>query len=126
DPYIYFHRVRPYLYGWKDQPALPGGLLYEGVERFRGHRQKFRGETGAQSSIIPALDAALGIEHELDPLRAYLSEMRDYTPPSHSAFIDAVAAGPSIRRFVSARANRVLRGAYNACVRGVERFRTTH
>ena len=28
DPYIYFHRVRPYIHGWKDNPALGAGLIY--------------------------------------------------------------------------------------------------
>src|SRR5580704_12895081 len=89
DPYIYFHRVRPYLYGWKNQPALPDGMVYEGC--YEGKPQKFRGETGAQSGIIPSLDALLGITHRDDPLRAYLLEMRDYMPPAHLAFLDAVA-----------------------------------
>src|ERR1051325_1446258 len=53
DPYIYYNRVRPYLYGWKDQPALPDGLVYEGVLDYKGQPQKFRGETGAQSAIVP-------------------------------------------------------------------------
>ena len=36
DPYIYFERVRPYIHGWKDNPALPEGLIYEGVEKYEG------------------------------------------------------------------------------------------
>jgi indoleamine 2,3-dioxygenase len=127
DPYIYFQRVRPYLYGWKDQPALPDGLLYEGVERFRGQRQKFRGETGAQSSIIPSLDAALGISHREDPLRTYLTELREYAPPAHRSFADAVQCGLPIRKYVSDhRADDSLRDTYNACVLEIEQFRSTH
>src|SRR5207244_12638564 len=71
DPYIYYNRVRPYIHGWKDNQALPRGVLYEGVEDFRGAAQHFRGETGAQSSIIPALDAAFGVPHAQDALRLY-------------------------------------------------------
>jgi indoleamine 2,3-dioxygenase len=26
DPYVYYHRVRPYIFGWHNNPALPGGL----------------------------------------------------------------------------------------------------
>jgi len=26
DPYIYFHRVRPYIHGWKNHPDLPAGV----------------------------------------------------------------------------------------------------
>ena len=32
DPYIYFHRVRPYIFGWKDQPALPDGVFLSRAE----------------------------------------------------------------------------------------------
>ncbi|MEQ3648777.1 hypothetical protein [Hyphomonas sp.] len=31
DPYGYFHRVRPWIQGWKDNPALGDGLVYDGV-----------------------------------------------------------------------------------------------
>ena len=78
DPYIYYSRVRPYIHGWKNSPALPDGLVYEGVDAYQQKPQLFRGETGAQSSIVPALDAGLGIRHADDPLTQYLSEMRDY------------------------------------------------
>ena len=61
DPYIYFERVRPYIHGWRDNPALPNGLIYDGVERFKGQGQTFRGQTGSQSSIVPAMDALLNI-----------------------------------------------------------------
>jgi indoleamine 2,3-dioxygenase len=128
DPYIYFNRVRPYIHGWKDQPALPNGLVYEGVAAWGGRPRRFRGETGAQSSIVPALDAALGIEHRPDPLRPYLEEMRRYTPPEHRAFVEAIERGPSIRRHVLDRApgHPGLREAYNACVRGLAEFRSLH
>ena len=35
DPYIYFNRVRPYIHGWKNNPALPQGLIYTGVNYFQ-------------------------------------------------------------------------------------------
>jgi indoleamine 2,3-dioxygenase len=30
-PFIFYHRVRPFLAGWKSNPALPNGVKYEGV-----------------------------------------------------------------------------------------------
>ena len=60
DPYIYYHRVRPYIHGWRDHPLIPSGITYKGVAEYQGKPQQFRGETGAQSSIVPSLDAALG------------------------------------------------------------------
>ena len=83
NPYIYYNRVRPYIFGWKNNPATPEGVIYEGVDMFGGEPQFFRGETGAQSSIIPAVDALLSITHSEDPLRIYLDEMREYMPLAH-------------------------------------------
>ncbi len=126
DPYIYYNRVRPYIHGWKNNPALPNGLIYEGVEAYREQPQMFRGETGAQSSIIPTLDGLLGIEHADDPLRTYLMEMRFYMPPAHRRFIEAVETRSKVRQCVLESDDRNLRYAYNACVEGVQRFRALH
>jgi indoleamine 2,3-dioxygenase len=128
DPYIYFRRVRPYIHGWANQPSLPSGMVYEGVEEYAGKPQYFRGETGAQSSIIPALDAALGITHAEDMLRSYLNEMRDYMPPKHRGFIEAVEAGAPVREYVlrHSETHPTLRDLYNAAIDEVGKFRSTH
>lgn len=90
DPYIYYQRVRPYIHGWKDNPSLPQGVIYQGVREYQQQPQFFRGETGAQSSIIPCLDAILGVEHSDDPLVRYLIEMRLYMPATHRALLTAL------------------------------------
>ena len=126
DPYIYFHRVRPYIFGWRNNPSLPDGVIYEGVDEYKGVGQKFRGETGAQSAIIPAMDAVLGIDHERDELREYLMEMRMYMPPKHVAFIEAVEAGPSVRNFVAIAKRASLTTVFNDCVELVANFRAMH
>ncbi len=128
DPYIYFHRVRPYIHGWKDNPALPQGLIYEGVTETRGRPQQFRGETGAQSTIVPLLDALLGVKHAPDPLRSYLDEMRGYMPPGHREFLAAVLATGGVRKAVKAQraAHPELAETYDACLRWLESFRTLH
>jgi indoleamine 2,3-dioxygenase len=103
-------------------------VIYEGVEAYGGAPQKFRGETGAQSSIIPSLDAALGISHKDDPLRPYLMEMRAYMPPAHRVFIEALEQGRSIRHYVIEHCHQqpALRDVYNACVNWITRFRSLH
>jgi indoleamine 2,3-dioxygenase len=126
DPYIYFNRVRPYIHGWKNHPALPVGLVYDGVVEYGGKPQQFRGETGAQSSIVPALDALLGVAHADDPLRAYLMEMRQYMPPRHRAFVETVERAPAVRDYVLGRQETSLRDAYDRCVSFVEQFRARH
>ena len=126
DPYIYFHRVRPYIFGWRNNPSLPKGVIYEGVDEYKGVGQTFRGETGAQSAIIPAVDGVLGIDHEKDELREYLMEMRQYMPPQHVKFIEAVEAGPSVRNFVKSANNSKLTSIFNECVEIVADFRAKH
>lgn len=128
DPYIYYNRVRPYIHGWKNNPALPDGVVYEGVAPYAETGQFFRGETGAQSSIIPCLDALLGIEHKDDPLKAYLLEMQDYMPPAHRALIKELKDTARLRSFVIARKANSPRlvALYNSCVTLVEQFRHRH
>lgn len=126
DPYIYYHRVRPYMFGWKDNADMPNGMLYEGVAAYKGQPQQFRGETGAQSSIIPAFDAALGIVHEFDSMRAYLMEMRDYMPPPDRQFIEQLENGRSVRQFVQEQAKPSLRAAYNEAIHQLHQFRQLH
>jgi indoleamine 2,3-dioxygenase len=114
DPYIYFRRVRPYIHGWKDNPALGAGVVYRGVAQFREAPQAFRGQTGSQSSIVPSMDALLGVGHAADPLRAYLDELHIYRPPGHRRFIDDVRAESGVRSFVARAGRRALTQAYNA------------
>lgn len=126
DPYVYFHRVRPYIFGWRNNPALPNGVVYEGVEELLGRGMTYRGETGAQSAIVPALDGVLGIEHERDELREYLMEMREYMPPKHVKFIEAVEAGPSVRQFVRKVGRAKSSELFNQSVELLGDFRAMH
>ncbi|CAM9258716.1 unnamed protein product, partial [Hapterophycus canaliculatus] len=128
-PLIFYQRVRPFLSGWKTNPTLPDGVLYEGVS---SKRQRYHGGSAAQSTLFPALDAALGVSHSAHSSHAFLLEMRDYMPPGHRRLLEHLAdpACPSIRSFVEGfplhegeedreepRANGGA-GAGNACTSG--------
>ena len=126
DPYVYFHRVRPWIHGWKDNPALGEGLVYEGVAATAGKPQAFRGQTGSQSSIVPAVDALLGISHAGDPLRSFLDELHAYRPPRHRRYIEDLRAQSTLRAVVDKLANPVIRELYNDNIRKLARFRTRH
>lgn len=126
DPYIYFERVRPYIHGWKDNPALPNGIIYEGVERYGTAGQAFRGQTGSQSSIVPSMDALMGIGHAADPLKAYLDQLHIYRPPGHRHFMEDVRAASELRPFVERAQSKGLADAYNAIVQAVSDFRSRH
>lgn len=126
DPYVYFHRVRPWIHGWKDNPALGEGLVYEGVAATAGRPQAFRGQTGSQSSIVPAVDALLGIGHAGDPLRSFLDELHAYRPPQHRRYIEDLRAQSVLRAVVHKLGNPVIRELYNDNIRKLARFRTRH
>ena len=134
DPYVYYNRVRPYIHGWKNSPTLPNGLVYAGIGSYAGQPQQFRGETGAQSSIVPCFDAGLGITHAPGPLTTYLLEMRDYMPPRHRSFLEALERAtddlgrPLLSGYVRDRKSRnpELWSAYCACIDLLAQFREIH
>jgi indoleamine 2,3-dioxygenase len=126
DPYVYYNRVRPYIHGWKGNPAMPEGLVYEGVSKYGRKPQSFRGQTGSQSSIVPVMDALLGIAHENDPLREYLDELHQYRPPRHRLYIEHVGQQSRLRALMKETKDAELVGLYNSIVEHVHKFRGRH
>ena len=122
DPYVYYHRVRPFIFGTKDNPDLRKGLIYQ--SQFDNKPQFFRGETGAQSSIMPFLDGALGIYHTQDHLRHYLNEMRDYMPPEHRNAIEHVENISNAKALI--HESKKLINEYNKCLEEIRIFRAQH
>ena len=106
----------------KDNPDLKKGLIYE--NQFNNKPQFFRGETGAQSSMIPYLDGALGIYHTNDHLRHYLNEMRDYMPPEHRKLIEDVETKSNAKHFI--HQSKKLISEYNKCLEEIRIFRAQH
>ena len=122
DPYVYYHRVRPFIFGTKDNPDLKKGLIYK--NQYNNKPQFFRGETGAQSSIMPFLDGALGIYHTEDHLRHYLNEMRDYMPPKHRRSIEIVEKRSNAKSCILE--SKKLTFEYNKCLEEIRIFRAQH
>lgn len=78
NPKLYITRVRPWIFGWKGNPDLPDGVIFDGVN---DNKPTFlRGETGAQSTIIPSMDVVLGVTHKRDALREMLAELEAFRP----------------------------------------------
>ncbi|MEU7581331.1 hypothetical protein AB0B50_27430 [Streptomyces sp. NPDC041068] len=126
DPYIYYNRVRRFLFGWKNNPAFPQGISYEGVEAFGGRPQEFSGETGAQSAIVPFLDTVFGISDEQDPLADYMMSLRAYLPPAHRAFVEEVGTRVDLRGHLLERRPAEAVAAYNECIESMHAFRELH
>ncbi|XP_017517375.2 indoleamine 2,3-dioxygenase 2 isoform X6 [Manis javanica] len=122
DPDIFYAVIRIFLSGWKDNPALPAGLIYEGVS---GEPLKYSGGSAAQSSVLHAFDAFLGVRHSKGSAE-FLHRMRDYMPPSHKAFIEEIHLAPSLRDHILASGDGQLLAAYNQCLEALAELRSYH
>jgi len=126
DPYVYYTRVRPYIAGIKQNPLTSNGVVYEGTKDI--NPRFYRGETGAQHTLIPGLDGALGVVHKAGILRDYLMEMREYMPPKHRVFIEYCETESKITAMVkkAGKKNASVVESYNLCLTWLERFRSKH
>lgn len=142
NPKDYITLVRPWIFGWNNANAdFPDGVSFN----FAGGdsvQTKLRGETGAQSTIVPSLDVVLDIHHSQDELRVMLKELEAYRPTPHRDFLHqlrSICYGPSavesiapssphlLRYFVNQNLNnsRLVR-AFNDCIGNVWAFRAIH
>jgi indoleamine 2,3-dioxygenase len=87
DPALYYKTFRPYIRFFEN-------VVYEGVET---GPLDFRGETGAQSSIMPTLVALMKIPHRPSMLTDHLAAMRDFMPAEHRELIAEVQKLPPLR-----------------------------
>ncbi|XP_040346311.1 indoleamine 2,3-dioxygenase 2 [Herpailurus yagouaroundi] len=122
DPDIFYAVIRIFLSGWKDNPAMPVGLIYEGVSP---EPLKYSGGSAAQSTVLHAFDEFLGICHSKESAD-FLHRMREYMPPSHKAFIEEIHSTPSLRDHILSSGNGQLLTAYNQCVEALAELRSYH
>ncbi len=111
---VYFRKVRPYIFGFND-------IAYEGC--FGNARQTYRGETGAQSSIVPTMLMALGVCHKNSLLTQHLEDMQTYMPAPHRLFIREQV---SVREFVLRCGAGRVKECYNECLNELIAFRSRH
>lgn len=99
DHRLYHRTFRKYIRFFED-------VHYEGVSQAP---ISYRGETGAQSSIMPLLVGLMKIRHRPSALTNHLADMRHYMPVEHRALIEVVEQLPDLRRWASpANFNHVL------------------
>ncbi|XP_036065195.1 indoleamine 2,3-dioxygenase 2 [Onychomys torridus] len=122
DPDIFYTVIRLFLSGWKDNPAMPVGLVYEGVAT---EPLRYSGGSAAQSSVLQAFDEFLGIRH-CKGNAGFLHRMRDYMPPSHKAFLEDLHSAPSLRDYVLTSGAGCCLMAYNQCVEALVELRSYH
>ena len=116
---VYYHQVRPYIFSFEN-------VKYETCW---DEPQTFRGETGAQSSCVPALQIALGVQHKESMLTKHLRDMRTYMPKKHRDFLGNLEkhwfenGNTSLRDYALDSEGVDL---YNDCIQQLAAFRTTH
>ncbi len=110
DPNLYFKTFRPYI-------RFIENIRFEGTDL---PEQSQRGETGAQSSIMPALVSFMKIPHKQTMLTEHLHDMRRYMPDTHRQFISWIETSvDDFRDLVSA-------DAFNGVLRAMAEFRQVH
>lgn len=109
DPALYHKTFLPYI-------RFLENVIYEGVD---DRPVNYRGETGAQSSIMPLLIALMKIPHQQSQLTNHLRDMRRFMPAEHRAVIAEVEALPSVRDVAQS-------DAFNNILDAMAVFRETH
>jgi indoleamine 2,3-dioxygenase len=128
-PAYFWETLRLHLNGWEKIKSPDGketGIRFEGVattDQTPSH--SYRGASGAESSIIPALDAALGVKHELNGMFQTLLSFKTYMPVEHQIKISLLSRS-QISEVVRQSKSKTLFTAWEDAIHGVKCFRLGH
>jgi indoleamine 2,3-dioxygenase len=109
DPALYYRTFRPYI-------RFFDHVVYEGVS---AAPLDYRGETGAQSSVIPTLSAFMKVPHRPSILTNHLADMLNFMPAEHRALIAQVRNLPDVRPAAE-------KAVYNDVLEAMAVFREVH
>lgn len=115
---VYYSKVRPYIFSYDS-------VVYDGCGGGRTPLS-YRGETGAQSSCIPAFQTALGVKHKNSMLTTHLKDMRNYMPLEHRNWLASLEAVTSVDNLRTLAEKNGLKDEYNKCLGRLISFRTKH
>ncbi|KID87799.1 indoleamine 2,3-dioxygenase-like protein [Metarhizium guizhouense ARSEF 977] len=76
---------RTFIFGITSQSMFPHGVVYEGLND--GKPMSFRGESGANDSMVPLMDNLLQVPMPNTPLTDILQDFRKYRPSNHKDFL---------------------------------------
>ncbi|RDA83122.1 hypothetical protein CP532_2739 [Ophiocordyceps camponoti-leonardi (nom. inval.)] len=79
---------RTFIFGITSQSMFPNGVVYEGLND--NQPLSFRGESGANDSMVPLMDNLLQVPMPDTPLTQILKDFRQYRPSNHKAFLQFV------------------------------------
>jgi hypothetical protein len=119
-----YTNFRTFIFGITSQSMFPNGVVYEGVSE---EPLSFRGESGANDSMIPMCDNLLQVQMPETPLTDILKDFRQYRPGNHREFLEAVrdcAQQSGVREF--AKGDSVSAALYLQALDQVRDFRWRH
>jgi indoleamine 2,3-dioxygenase len=109
DPALYYKTFRPYIRFFEH-------VIFEGVDT---KPMDYRGETGAQSSIMPTLVALMKIPHRPSLLTNHLDDMQNFMPREHRQLIAHVQSQGDVRPLAD-------KDLYNEVLEAMAVFREVH
>ncbi len=131
-PEVFRQHVRLFLQGWRGNAAV----VYEGEQL---DPSELRGETAAQSAVLPFVDSVLGLiarESTNEPrshdassnrqARDIYKDFGNYMPRGHRELLARMRDCDGVRRYVEGSGDKALCDAFDACVEAVLRLRAHH
>ena len=119
-----YTQFRTFIFGIQSQSMFPNGVIYEGVSE---EPLSFRGESGANDSMIPLCDNLLQVSMPSTPLTDILKDFRSYRPGNHRDFlewVDRSSRACQLKRY--ALADTESAALYVAALDQVRDFRWRH
>lgn len=121
-----YKEFRTFIMGIKNQPMFPNGVKYEGVS---DNPVAYRGESGANDSIIPTADNLFQLYEKMpeNELTEILRDFRTYRPLPHNAWLTWVqerAQDFNIREYALKDSDSAV--LYLANVDQIREFRQRH
>ncbi|TGO30751.1 hypothetical protein BPAE_0003g00350 [Botrytis paeoniae] len=115
---------RTFIFGITSQSMFPHGVIYEGVSE---EPLSFRGESGANDSMIPLMDNLLSIPMPTTPLTSILKDFRSYRPGNHRQFLEHIQnASLAVDLKSFALSSPTSTALYLLCMDQVRDFRWRH
>jgi indoleamine 2,3-dioxygenase len=118
---------RTFIMGTKNQDKMfPNGVIYEGVSE---EPMFYRGESGANDSIIPTMDNFLMLTDQMpkNPMTEILKDFRSYRPADHTRWLQHVEESANlfdVRTFALKEPTTAV--LYIELLDQVRRFRSRH
>ncbi|MDP1573437.1 MAG: hypothetical protein Q8L78_00685 [Coxiellaceae bacterium] len=112
----FFNILRRYLASWDEKL----GITFENETETRS----YNGASGAQSSILPALDCGLDIRHNINGMYQLMQTFRQYMPKEHLFFILALdQVSISTRNHAL---SKEIAESLNHAIHAIQQFRFMH